>query len=220
MATLEAHMTKLQAVNQMLRSINEQPVSQLASGQVDAENAEDVLDEVSRRIQAQGWHANTRRGVTLSKNASNEFAVGTNVMRVDTVNPDSPRRAASPSPSAFYNVALRRDQADTKWLLYDVDNDSETWATGPSELTVDIVEYLAFSGLPVYLQTYIYKAAAHEFQKTAVSSQVLWQFTQEDVRDEMVNAVQADSEAEDRNVFRNHRPAWEVVYRFNPLYNT
>ena len=70
MATLEAHMTELKAVNQMLRSISEQPVSQLGSGQIDSDNAEEVLEEVSRRIQSQGWHANARRGVVLPVNAS------------------------------------------------------------------------------------------------------------------------------------------------------
>ena len=49
-----AHMTKLQAVNQMLRSINEQAVSSLSSGQIDAERAEEVLNETSRRVQSEG----------------------------------------------------------------------------------------------------------------------------------------------------------------------
>jgi len=57
MALLLAHMSKLDAVNQMLRSINEQAVSSLNSGQIDAERAAAVLDETSRRIQAQGWHS-------------------------------------------------------------------------------------------------------------------------------------------------------------------
>ena len=75
MVALVAHMTKLQAVNQMLRSINEQPVSQLASGEIDAERAEDILDETSRRIQATGWHSNTRRHVPITPNASDQFVV-------------------------------------------------------------------------------------------------------------------------------------------------
>jgi len=219
-ATLEAHMTELKAVNQMLRSISEQPVSQLGSGQIDSDNAEEVLEEVSRRIQSQGWHANARRGVVLPVNASFQFAVGTNVLKVDTVNPTSPRRTASPKPSAYYDVALRRSIDDTKWILYDVDNDTETWASGPATLTVDIIEFLPFQHLPVYLQAYIYKAAAHEFQKSTVASQILFQFTQEEVEYTMVYAVQCDSEMEDRNMIRNHAGVQEVAYRYNPLYGT
>jgi hypothetical protein len=217
---LTAHMTTLEAVNQMLRSIGEQPVSSLSSGQIDAELAQDILDETSRRIQGQGWHANTRRGVEYTLNASNQFAVGVNVLSIDTVNSDSPRRSASPTPSAFYNVMMKRAADDSKFLLYDVDNDTETWASGPSTLVCDVVEFLVFDTLPPLLQVYIYKAAAHEFQKSAVSSEVLRGFSLEDVQEAQLNAIQEDAANEDRNMIRNHRPAWEVAYRYNPLYNT
>jgi hypothetical protein len=215
-----AHMTTLEAINQMLRSIGEQAVSSLSSGQIDAELAEDILNETSRRIQAEGWHANTRRGVEFTKNASDQFAVGVNVLSIDSVNVDSPRRTASPTPSAFYNVMLKRASDDSKYLLYDVANDSETWTDGPDTIVCDVVEFLEFDVLPPLLQVYVYKAAAHEFQKSAVASQVLMQFTAEDTEIARVNAVQNDAANEDRNVFRNHRPAWETVYRYNPLYNT
>lgn len=220
MAVLTAHMTKLEAVNQMLRSIGEQAVQSIDSGQIDAEMAEAILDETSRRIQSQGWHANTRRSVEYTRNASNEFVVGINVLKIDTVNADSPRRTDTPNPSAFYDVALRRNAADTTYLLYDVDNDSETWDDGPSTLVCDVVEYHEFGDLPVYLQVYIYKAAAHEFQKAAVSSATLYQFTAEAVEEARSEAIQADAEIEDRNVIRNSRAAWEIAYRFNPMYNT
>lgn len=214
-----AHMTELEAVNQMLRSINEQPVQSLASGQIDAEQAEAILTETSRTIQAEGWHANTRRSVSVTKNSDNQFAVGVNVLKVDTVNPDSPRRTGSPNPSSFYNAGLRRSQDDTKWLLYDVDNDSETWAD-PDTLTVDIVEFLPFEHLPVALQAYIYRSAGHAFQKSAVGSQVLFEFTREDVERAEARAVQTDMENEDRNMLRDSRASREIVYRYNPYYNT
>lgn len=220
MAVLVGHMTELDAVNQMLRSIGETAVSQINSGQIDAAQAEGVLNEVSRRIQASGWHANTRRSVALSRNSDNQFVVGVNVLSIDSVNPDSPRRTGSPNPSSFYNVMLKRSSDDTKYLLYDVDNDTETWASGPTTMVVDIVEFLEFEHLPPLLQVYIYKEAAHEFQKSAVSSAVLWQFTQEDVDIAMAEAIQEDTKNEDRNIFRHSRAAREVVYRYNPIYNT
>ena len=114
---------------------------------------------------------------------------------------------------------MRRSADDTKWLLYDVDNDRETWPS-PSTMTVDIIEFIQFAHLSPLLQVYIYKAASHEFQKSAVSSQILWQFTKEDVEESEMNAVQEDAANEDRNMFRDSRSAFEVVYRYNPLYNT
>jgi len=219
MAVLSAHMTTLQAVNQMLRSIGETPVSSLATGQPDSAQAEQVLEEVSRRIQAQGWHCNTRRSVSLGKNSSNQFAVGINVLSIDSVNPDSPRRTSTPNPSSYFNVGLRRAADDSKYLLYDVDNDTEVW-TDPETMTVDMIEYLPFETLTPMLQIYIYKSAAHEYQKSAVSSQTLYQFTLEDVQEAQINAIQEDTANEDRNIFRNSRAAREVTYRYNPIYNT
>jgi hypothetical protein len=216
----QAHMTELEAVNQMLRSIGEQPVQTLTSGQLDASQAQAILNETSRRIQAQGWHANTRRSVALTPNSSDEYVVAANILSIDTVNPDSARRTGSPNPSSYYNVAVRRSSDDTKYLLYDVDNDTETWANGPDTLVVDIIEFLQFEYLPPMLQAYIYKAAAHEFQKMSVQSQVLYQFTGEDVQEALGNAIQEDVGNEDRNMLQHHRPAWEVVYRYNPLYGS
>jgi hypothetical protein len=213
-------MTELEAVNQMLRSINEQPVQSLTSGQLDAEQAQSILDQTSREIQAEGWHANTRRSVSLTKNSDDQFAVGVNVLSVDSVNPDSPRRTGSPNPSGFYNVMLKRSEDDTKYILWDVDNDIETWASGPSTMTVDIIEFLRFEHLPPLLQAYIYRSAAHSFQKSAVASQVLFAFTQEDVDVSQARAVQEDMKNDDRNMFRHSRSSYEIVFRNNPMYNT
>ncbi len=219
MVALVAHMTKLQAVNQMLRSINEQPVSQLASGEIDAERAEDILDETSRRIQATGWHSNTRRNVTITPNASDQFVVGQNVLSIDSVNPRGRRMQTTPAHTGYVNIGLRRSADDTKWLLYDIENDSET-ITDLTEITCDIIEFLNFSSLPPSLQIYIYKAAAHEFQKTSVASQILYTFTLEDVEVSSMEAMQDDWRNEDANVLKDRRSAWEVAYRYNPTYGT
>lgn len=217
---LQAHMTELQAVNQMLRSIGEQPVQQLDGSQIDSEQAYQVLLEESRRIQSMGWHCNTRRGVTLTADDNNQFIVSANILSVDTVNPDSPRRTASPNYSSIYNTSVRRNSSDDNYVLYDIDNDTDTWANGPDTLTVDIIEYLEYDNLSPLLQIYIYKSAAHIYQKTSMQSQVLFQFTQEDVQSSMNDALQEDARTADRNMFLNHRPAWEIVYRYNPLYGS
>jgi len=219
MALLLAHMSKLDAVNQMLRSINEQAVSSLNSGQIDAERAAAVLDETSRRIQAQGWHSNTRRNVTLTPNASDQFALGQNVLSVDTTNPKGSRIQNTSAHTSHVNVIMKRSADNSLWLLYDVNNDSET-ITDITQMTVDIIEFLDFQNLPTSLQVYIYKSAAHEFQKGSVASQVLYEFTKEDVQMAMIDAIQDDARNEDANVLKDNRQAREVAYRYNPTYGT
>lgn len=218
-ALTTAHMNKLQAVNQMLRSINEQAVSSLSSGQIDAERAEAVLNETSRRIQLEGWHGNTRRNVSYTPNASDQFVVAANVLRIDSVNPRGRRMTSTPSHTGWVNVAMRRSADDSKWLLYDVDNDSET-ITDLTSITCDVIEFLRFEHLPPHLQIYVYKAAAHEFQKGSVSSKTLFEFTREDVEKAMIDAIQQDSANADQNMLKDNRAAFEVAYRYNPTYGS
>lgn len=212
-----AHMSKLEAVNEMLFSIGENPVQSLASGLQDAELAETILNNESRRIQAKGWHCNTRRNVVLTKNVDNQFVVGIDALKVDTVNGRWSRSTNSPSPSGWVNVMLKRSADDTKWLLYDVDNSSETW-TDVTTVTVDIVDFLDFANLPSYLQNYILFAAAHRFQKGVVSSRVLAEFTKEDVNQAMIDAIQDDMENADDNILQHDPASHSIVYRYNPNY--
>lgn len=216
MAVLEGHMTKLQAVNEMLHSIGESPVQTLGT-LGDASVAESILDRTSRSIQLQGWHVNTKRGYTLTKNAGNQFALPVDTLKVDTTGPSSGRQTSTPRPSSFINASMKRSGDDTKWLMYDVDNDSETW-TSETELTVDIVQLIEFANLTPALQIYVWTKAAHHFQKGIMGSQVLFEFTREDVIEAEAQAVQEDSENEDLNVIRENSHVRSVVYRNNPGY--
>jgi len=216
---MTAHLTELEAVNEILRSIGETPVQGLSSGQHDAEQAAEVLHQVSRRIQAQGWFCNTRRGVVLTKNSSDQFPLGVNVLKVDTVDPPMRRSdAGDQTYSKRYNVVMRREAAGSKFILYDLTNNSETWTT-PTTLTVDLVEFLPFDDLTPLLQTYIHFAAGHRFQKVSVSSQVLWEFTKEDVEEAQMMAVQEDADNEDASAHQYGAVA-EVSRRNNPLYGS
>lgn len=217
MATNAGHMTKLEAVNEMLLSIGESPVQSLSSGLGDAAVAESILDRTNRRIQLKGWHVNTDRAVTLSKNASNQFTLPVDTLKVDTVNPQSGRQENTPRRSSHINAVMRRSADDTKWLMYDADNNSETW-TNETELTVDIVKFKDFADLTPALQEYVWTAAAHRFQKGMMGSKVLFEFTREDVLDAETQAVQEDAENEDLNILRESPHAFSVAHRFNPGY--
>lgn len=217
--TLAGHMTKLQAVNEMLWSIGEDPVNTITSGLPDAEQAESILDRVSREIQIQGWHCNTLRNYSISKNASNQFPLPDNVLKVDTVNPRGNRISGSPPPTAHVDVVMRRAADDTKWILWDVENNSETWTdTGP--LVVDMVQLLEFANLSPALQIYVWTAAAHRFQKGAMGSAALFQFTQQDVDNAQALAMQEDLETSDDNMIRNNPHVYRIVWRNNPTWGT
>jgi hypothetical protein len=190
----------------------------LSGGLQIAEIAESVLNNVSREIQAQGWHCNTRRNIELTKNVDNKFALGVDTLKCDTVNPRSRRANNTPAPSRFINASLRKAQDGTKYLMYDVDNDSETWGTDVTTLTVDLIQFIEFDALTPLLQTYVFRSAAHRFQKAMIGAKILSEFTTEDVQIAMANAIQEDMDNEDNNMLHDNRDSQNIVYRYNPIY--
>ncbi len=217
MATLAGHMTKLEAVNKILDTIGEDPVNSLSSGLPEAEQAERFLDDASRRIQLKGWHCNTLFNYEITPNASDQFVLPDNTLKVDTVNPRRRRGDSTPQPSRYINVGMRRSGDDTKWLLWDLDNNSET-ITDITTMTTELVQFLEFANLTPALQVYIFTTAAHNFQKSIMGSAALQQFTAEDVQQAMIDAVNEDMENEDLNIIRDNSHVYNIVYRNNPFF--
>lgn len=217
MATLAGHMTKLEAVNDILASIGEDPVNSLSSGLPDAELAEQFLDRENRRIQLKGWHCNTLYDYTLTLNTSDQFALPDDTLKVDTKNPRGPRKAHTPKPNLYINATMRRSGDDTKWVMWDGDNNNEFWTnTGITELNVELVQFIEFANLTPALQIYVWTSAAHRFQKSVMGSAALQQFTAEDVAMAEVDAVNEDMENEDLNVIRDNAHVYSIAFRNNP----
>jgi hypothetical protein len=77
--------TKLQAINTILSSVGESPITSLdyISDSASATIALNILDEVDRSFQSRGWSFNTDISSTLTKDASNFISVPSNVIRVN-----------------------------------------------------------------------------------------------------------------------------------------
>jgi len=221
MAVNAGHMTKLEAVNDILWTIGESPVLSLAAGLGDAAIAETHLDRMSRQVQLQGWHVNTEKGKTLTLNSDDQFALGVDVLKVDTVSRSSHRKTATPTPSSYINAKMRRSADDTKWIMYDGDDLTEFWTnSGITELTVDEVKLLDFDNLTPALQHYIWTKAARKFQIGAMGSQVLDQVTTRDIGEAELQAVQEDCENEDINIIRDNAHVRGIAWRNNPSAGT
>jgi len=78
-----ARITFLEAVNRVLQMLGEAPVNSLEGQFGLAQQAEDTLNDVSRKIQAEGWSFNTDYERLLMRDAETlEITVGANVSRV------------------------------------------------------------------------------------------------------------------------------------------
>ena len=81
--TITTRTTELEAVNTILSTIGEAPLSTLTGSlPVDGTTAKNILNEISREVQSAGWHFNTQYKVDLTRDNSNKVPIGTDVVRV------------------------------------------------------------------------------------------------------------------------------------------
>jgi hypothetical protein len=79
----QARTSFLEAVNRVLQMMGEAPVNSL-NGQLGlAQQAQDILDDTSRKVQSEGWSFNTDYERTLLRDGNDEVAVGVNVSHVE-----------------------------------------------------------------------------------------------------------------------------------------
>lgn len=147
--------SKLDAINWMLSSIGEAPINQLGgSTTVDADVAEQTLDEISRQIQSIGWHFNTEKHFPLVRANDKRISITSDVVRVDVSKSDYPK--IDPVQRGAY--------------LYD--NTNHTYEFD-YDLEADIVRLMDWDYLPQPFRTYITTKATRVFQTKVVGSEAL-----------------------------------------------
>ena len=78
--------THLNAINTMLSAIGESPTTRAildAESSADVVMAKQILDEVNKEVQAQGWHFNTEYEVKFTPEGDKHIVLGTNIARID-----------------------------------------------------------------------------------------------------------------------------------------
>lgn len=182
--------TKLEAVNTMLGVVGESPVNSILTSPgnslpVSVVTALNVLDEVSREIQSEGWHYNTEHEYPLVRTAENKINLPNNTLKVDT------------EVNKYTDIDVV--QRGTK--LYDRKNHRYTFT---SDLDVSITFELEFEELPQQFRTYIITRSSRKFANRYLGAQEIEGFT---LRDEIIAkalAVDSDSENADRTIFDNY----------------
>lgn len=147
----ETPTTELQAVNQMLRGIGEQPFNTLANATtVEANQAKKLLGTVNRSVQSKGWHFNTEDDYTLSIDANSNFVLPANTLKM------------KPGSTMIGRDVVLRGNGGNQ-MVYDRTN--RTFAfSGVSELKVNLVLLIQFETLPEPARNYITVRATRQFQ--------------------------------------------------------
>lgn len=135
--------TELDAVNQILSSVGQAPVTTLDLQNPEVAIVLNTLREVSRMVQAEGWVFNTERGYDLTPDANTkEIQYPFNALQIDT--------------NRDYHLASY-DPVRRNGKLYDRLNHTYEWE---DTIKADIIWYFDFTDLPPAFQAYITARAA------------------------------------------------------------
>lgn len=134
---------ELSAVNDILASIGEPPVSTLeGDGNVDVANARRILNKINRQIQSKGWTFNIEEGLELQADVFSNMI------------PYSPDYLSVMSTSGTTQYVNRAG------YLYDRTNRTDLF---PSGVTVNIVRLRPYDEMPECFRHWIVTRASRQF---------------------------------------------------------
>ena len=142
--------TELSAVNAILGSIGQSPISGLDFANPEISFIYNILKECNQDVQAEGWMFNMEHHVKQNVNTlDNKIIIETDITRID--NEDSWDRTR--------DFVRRKDPLDSIWKMYDRVNHTFEYPDD-TYFYVNVVRLLPFEDIPAPFQRYIiYKAS-------------------------------------------------------------
>ena len=180
--------TELSAVNSILGSIGQSPITSLqASGGIDPlANPEisiivNILSETNKNVQAQGWHFNSEEGITVSPDAAGNFVVPADAIAYDVSDGQSDR---------FVDVVRRNGK------IYDLVLKTDVFE---SDMKFDKVTLVRFDDVPPAIQRYIIARAAVRAASQLVSNTELVKLLKQEETATQAAAMEYECQHSDSN---------------------
>ena len=184
--------TELEAINTMLSTIGESPVNTVeGTGNVDVVIARQILQTVSREVQARGWHFNTEINYTVTPDSEGYLVLPNTVLKVDTVYPDSSK-----------DVVVRGSR------LYDREKHTYVFTDA---VKVDMTILLTFDELPEVARNYATIRASRIFQERVVGSDTLHAFNSQDEARAMVSLMEYEADTADLNILSGNYSVYRIL---------
>lgn len=166
----------------MLGHIGETPVNSIADTNalpVSAAMAVTIVDEVSREVQAEGWHFNTENNVELTPDSQGNITIPEDVIELDVADKtiDVVQRGLS---------------------LFDRRTNTTTFK---DKITVSLIRILDFDSLPEVARRYITLRASRVFQGRVVGSRELEALIARDEFQARARLLNTDGNTSDRTIF-------------------
>ena len=160
MATTTDTDTELSAVNSILGAIGQSPVTTLNYENPEISFIYNILTEVNKDVQNEGWHFNTEYHVKVTPDASKHAVLPNNTLRYDL----------HEGWDKNQDVVIRNGR------LYDLVDHTDEFTT---DLYLDVVTLYKFEDLPNPFQRYITYRAASRAATQLVSNPQLVQLLQQ-----------------------------------------
>ncbi len=176
--------TELDAVNQILSSVGQAPVTTLDLQNPEVSIVLNTLREINKQVQSEGWIFNTEREYVMSPDSeTNEIAYPFNMLQIDT---------NQPYHKNAYDVVRRGGK------LYDRLKHTYSF-TG--DIKADVVWYFDFTDVPPAIQAYIIARAARMCATKMVGDKELNGLLQEQELQTRAAAIEYDCNQGDYSMF-------------------
>tara|TARA_S200002703_G_C3786042_1_gene242329 strand:+ start:812 stop:1417 length:606 start_codon:yes stop_codon:yes gene_type:complete len=180
--------TKLESINTMLSTIGEAPVNSLTGTlPTDATMAINILDEVNREVQSQGWKFNSSYKVTLTRDTNNKIPIGNDVMHIEFNHLRENRSS--------YDPVLRGS------FLYNLVDESFVWDKNFDN--VRVIFLIPFEDTIEQARRFITIRASRIFHDRTLGANALHRFSQQDELRALSFLKQAEASTADHNIFNS-----------------
>jgi len=180
---------ELQAVNQILASVGQAPVTTLEQTNPDVAIAYNTLQQVSREVQAEGWTFNKEYHYPLTPNSDGEFVIPDNMLQIDLCMNEYYNRDKDP---------IRRDGK-----LYDRNSHSYKWKQRTHYF--DITWLFDWLDLPPVIRDYITSRASAMVSMRVIGDPVQYQVLQQQEAYMRAQALEYETQQGDYTFFGHPR---------------
>ena len=190
--------TELSAVNSILGSIGQSPITTLNYENPEISFIYNILTEVNKDVQNEGWHFNTEQHIEVSPDADGYITLPNNALRYDIHDGYQDRS---------------KDVVTRNGRLYDLVDHTDVFT---DSLYLDIVTLYKFEDLPNPFQRYITYRAAVRAATQLVSNAQLTQLLKEDEAKARAVCMEYECDKADPSFFGNPH---ESIYKSYQPYN-
>jgi hypothetical protein len=174
--------TELDAVNQILSSVGQAPVTTLDLQNPEVSIARNTLIEMSRQVQGEGWTFNTERKLDMARDQNNKIVWPSDYITID----------GNEYHNGQYDIVKRAG------YLYDRYKHTSIFT---ENLKCDVVKYFNFIDLPQPVQAYITAKAARMCATKMVGDAQLNQLLAEQEAQTRANIIEYECQQGDYSYY-------------------